>query len=240
MTFDCFSAALLFCQLLFELTDERTDAGFHQQLESADWNLDTWLNNELQGKVIPVGLDEALEVLEERPGLWRLLQDMLRTDPRDRVQSVEALERWNDIRSGVVDATVDGPFLMEVLESFETCMVPVEEKAAVAKMRPLHFVASFRRKESLGLILAEAAGIEEEDDDDDELTDSSARQRWEKATEGALPGEVFVKGVVKGGQADRLGIFMVGDRLQGVGELPLAEGGFEKAVMMVRANKVVP
>ena len=47
-------------------------------------------------------------------------------------------------------------------------------------------------------------------------------------------GEVFVKEVVPGGQADKLGIFEVGDRLQGIGELTFTDGGFEKAVEMVR------
>ena len=56
----------------------------------------------------------------------------------------------------------------------------------------------------------------------------------------AVPGEVFVnKGIVQGGQAEALGVVEVGDRLQGVGELRLGEGGFEKAVAMVRNNTLV-
>ena len=68
--FDVFSAALIYCQLLFNFLDERTDAGFHQQLANTnDWNLDTWLEQELAFKVRPKGLEEALLVLSERPGL---------------------------------------------------------------------------------------------------------------------------------------------------------------------------
>jgi hypothetical protein len=37
--FDYFSVALIYCQLLFQYLDERTDAGFHQQLQAANWNL---------------------------------------------------------------------------------------------------------------------------------------------------------------------------------------------------------
>ena len=67
--FDVFSAALIYCQLLFNFLDERTDAGFHQQLATNEWNLDTWLEQELASKVRPKGLEEALVVLSERPGL---------------------------------------------------------------------------------------------------------------------------------------------------------------------------
>ena len=50
---------------------------------------------------------------------------------------------------------------------------------------------------------------------------------------------LFVRGIVQGGQAEALGVVEVGDRLQGVGELHLGEGGFEKAVAMVRNNTLV-
>jgi hypothetical protein len=44
---------------------------------------------------------------------------------------------------------------------------------------------------------------------------------------------VYVQGIIHDGQAESMGIFEVGDRLQGVGELPLAEGGFQRAINMV-------
>ena len=59
---------------------------------------------------------------------------------------------------------------------------------------------------------------------------------WKEATKGAVEGEVFVKEIIEGGQADELGIFEVGDRLQGIGELPFYDGGFEKALRMVCMN----
>lgn len=40
-SFDVFLAALVMCQLLFNLLDERTDAGFYQQLKDAEYNLDS-------------------------------------------------------------------------------------------------------------------------------------------------------------------------------------------------------
>jgi serine/threonine protein phosphatase PrpC/serine/threonine protein kinase len=221
MTFDVFSTALLFCQLLFQLTDERTDAGFHQQLESVGWNLDAWLANELQGTVVPSGLDEALEVLGERRGQWGLLQQMLAVDPRNRITAADALRQFSEIRLGKVDKANDGEFLLSVLESCDSCPIPT--------VRLLQFVATFKRSEPLGLILAEA----EANDDDDSL-DPVSFQAWKRATLDAAPGEVFVKGIVNGGQADEKKIFEMGDRLQGVGELPLKGGGFEEAVSMLQ------
>lgn len=53
-SFDVFSTGLVFCQLLFNLLDDRTDAGFRQQLEEADFDLDLWLERELQASLIPV------------------------------------------------------------------------------------------------------------------------------------------------------------------------------------------
>lgn len=53
-SFDVFSTGLVFCQLLFNLLDDRTDAGFRQQLEQADFDLDLWLERELQASLIPV------------------------------------------------------------------------------------------------------------------------------------------------------------------------------------------
>ena len=219
--FDCFSAALLYCQLLFQYLDERTDAGFHQQLANVQWKLDDWLQTELQGTVRPSGLDDALEVLEMRPGLWKLLQDMLDPDPTERLTSEQVMKRWRNIKAGKVSADVDGLFLMEVLKSAQECPLPTPTT------RALHFVATFRRSESLGLILAESDG------DTDEL-DDEAKQTWERIREEALPGEVFVQGILEGGQADEMGIFEIGDRLQGVGELPIAKGGFEKVVEMLQ------
>jgi serine/threonine protein kinase len=98
--FDCFSVALLYCQLLFQYLDERTESGFHQQManQNVPWDLDGWLQSAIQSKVRPVGLADALQVLSERPGLWKLLQDMLNPNPTERLSSTDALVRWNKIR----------------------------------------------------------------------------------------------------------------------------------------------
>jgi hypothetical protein len=58
------------------------------------------------------------------------------------------------------------------------------------------------------------------------------QQQWKIATRGAVSGEVFVQIVVSKGQADLLGVVAVGGRLQGVGELPMVRGGFERDVQM--------
>jgi len=47
----------VFCQLLFNLLDDRTDAAFRQQLEDADFDLDIWLERESQASLRPVSFD---------------------------------------------------------------------------------------------------------------------------------------------------------------------------------------
>ena len=212
VAFDIFSLGLLFCQLLFSYLDERVDAGFHQQLKETDWDLNLWLSNELGGKLRPGGLDHSLEYLSERPGLWTLLEAMLSVESSKRPTTKQALKRLRRILDQD-DGLEDGPFFSMVIESMETCEIPTIS-------RPLHFVATFSRKESLGLILSE-------------LDDEEENPLWREATKDAVDGEVFVKEVVPGGQADELGIFQVGDRLHGIGELTFTGGGFEKAVEMV-------
>jgi serine/threonine protein kinase len=238
--FDCFSVALLFCQLLFQYLDERTESGFHQQLANLNvpWDLDSWLQSALQSKVRPSGLLNALQVLKERPGLWKLLQDMLLANPSDRLSSTEALQRWNKIvehaKSSVhsIDSSpltdveqrdpdlYDGAYLLDVLESLEACEIPT--------IRPLHFVTSFDRSSSLGLFLSEVGSVNVAE------MDSASREQWLAATADAVPGEVFIQEVIPGGQADKIGVFAVGDRLLGVGELPLSGGGFVRASELVR------
>jgi hypothetical protein len=245
--FDCFSVALLYCQLLFQYLDERTESGFHQQLanQNVPWDLDSWLQSAIQSKVRPVGLADALQVLSERPGLWKLLQDMLQPNPSERLSSTDALIRWNKIRTNALQKSTtttvlsdddrneridpdlfDGPYLLDVLESLETCEIPT--------IRPLHFVTSFDRSTSLGLYLAEADGV------DISSMDETIQEQWQRATADAGSGEVFVQDIIPGGQADKMGIFAIGDRLQGVGELPLAGGGFERATELVRTISTIP
>jgi hypothetical protein len=172
---------------------------------------------------------------------------MLNPDPTERLSSIEALKRWNKIRDNAIivpnEATTmdeidtnrrtrdrdgldpdlyDGPYVLGVLESMETCEIPT--------IRPLHFVTSFDRSASLGLFLAEADGV------DVSTMEETDQEQWQRATADAVSGEVFVQDIVPGGQADKMGIFAVGDRLQGVGDLPLAGGGFERATELVRVN----
>jgi serine/threonine protein kinase len=213
-SFDIFSSGLLFCQLLFSYLDERTDAGFHQQLKDTNWDLNVWLSNELGSKLRPGGLDHSLEYLAERTGLWTLLEEMLSKDPYKRPSAEQAIQRLQMILQG--DGPDDYPFFSMVIQSMETCPMPIIS-------RPLHYVATFSRKKSLGLVLSEWDAEEE-------------NPEWVEATKFAQAGEVFVKEIVPGGQADELGgVFEIGDQLVGIGELPLVGGGFEKAVEMVRS-----
>jgi serine/threonine protein kinase len=224
LKFDCFSVGLLISQLLFQYLEERTESGFRQQLEQAQWDLDVWLQRTLQSKVRPIGVGDALQVLQDRPGFWRLLQDLLREDPYERITAQAALERWKRIAANQQQGEpqfFDGTYLQDVFDSMENCEIP--------SVRSLRFVATFQRSRSLGLYLAEA-GSEDVDLEPSEMI------QWKHATADAIDGEVFVQGTVAGGQAEEMEIFEVGDRLNGIGELPFKGEGFEKALAMVRSN----
>ena len=224
--FDVFSAAMIACQLIFQYRDERTDAGFHQQLAVHDNNLEAWLKTQWQGKVRASGLMDGLQVLADRPGLWALLQDMLVTEPQHRLSSAAALKRLQNLRQTDNDSLrLDGKYLDSIIKALEECPIPTA--------RPLEFVASFSRQDSLGLLLTEADAADTSD------MDATGQAQWKLAVTGAAPGQVFVQGIVAGGQAEEMGIFEIGDQLQGVGELPVGEGGFEKVVEMVRGPKLV-
>lgn len=242
LTFDVFSTALIMCQLLFNLLDERTDAGFTQQLREVNYNLDTWLENSLRVKLRPLGFDDALEYLGERRGLFGLLKNMLQPDPLNRISSSMALERISEIlalRSGEMDwsdeiiarVAREESYFETVIDSFEKCRVSYGDGKVQddSRPRPLHFLASFKAGFPAGLVLAEAT----DDIDEESGMSDEAKQKWKEATKYAYPGEVFVKGWNTNGQADKLGIFEVGDRLRGVGELPFTNAGFEAAVDLV-------
>uniref|UniRef100_A0A6S8INT1 cGMP-dependent protein kinase n=1 Tax=Amphora coffeiformis TaxID=265554 RepID=A0A6S8INT1_9STRA len=244
VNFDCFSAALIFCQILFQYLDERTDAGFFRQLAEADYSLDFWLENELSQDVRSTGLEQGLTILAYRPGLWNLLQNMLVADPRGRYTSQTALSEWKKIKRQAESgnslgqhAKLDSPYLYDVLESFDLCSLADMDLETYLVARPLHYVATFRRNDPLGLMLAES---------DAELLEGMSeadRLQWQAIQISALPGQVFVQGVVPGSQADQMSVFQVGDRLQGVGELPLNDGGFEKALKLIqdqpRRSKII-
>jgi hypothetical protein len=246
LAFDLSSCGLILCQFLFGYLEERSDAGFRQQLLVDSWDLNRWLANQLASKVRPEGLEDALAYLGDRPGLWTLLQDLLEKAPKDRPTAKQAQARLTAILGGAKlfqtaqndddDDTdgpdrmtllerEDGPFFAMVVESIEACQIPTVS-------RPLHFVATFSRKKPLGLVFSEIGG--EDDDDDRTFSNDPANQLWIQATKDAVPGEVFIKDIVLGGQADKLGIFEIGDRLQGVGELTFTAGGFDKAVEMLQ------
>jgi serine/threonine protein phosphatase PrpC/serine/threonine protein kinase len=230
--FDVYSSSLIFCQLLFNLLDKRTDAAFHQQIEDASWDLDSWLSRELSSKVRPAWLSDALEYLGERPGLWALLSKMFRRDPDERISSKGAVNRFEEILKNyknevVPEKGLDGAFFEDVLRAMDNCEVPFfAENTDFVPPRPLHYVASFRRSVSLGLVLAEA--------DEEVDLEGGNLEKWKEATIKGNPGDVFVAGVVEGGQAEEIGIFEIGDKLLSVGDLPVANGGFEKVVGMLQ------
>lgn len=232
-----FSVALIFLQLMFNLLDDITDASVRQQLEDVDFDLDLWLDRELQTELTPAGLEDGLKYLGTKPGLWSLLNEMLNPNPKKRINSKSALEKLEAIMSNT-DATIadriskDGKFFNLVIQDLELCTLTDDsgegEGNDIIPVRPLHFVASFDRSESIGLILSEADTTEEDEEYKHTL-------EWEAAIQDALCGEVFIRDIVKDGQADKLGIFEIGDRVVGVGEFPLAAQGFETFLEMLQA-----
>mmetsp|Transcript_13229 Transcript_13229/g.27192 ORF Transcript_13229/g.27192 Transcript_13229/m.27192 type:complete len:1069 (-) Transcript_13229:124-3330(-) len=248
LSFDVFSAALIMCQLIFNLLDERTDAGFHQKIENMGYDLDLWLERELGAKLRPAGFDDGLEYLGERRGLWGLLKKMFKSNPLQRISSKKALEEF-DLVSGLRDGSTEWTdeiivkvareeaYFETVIESFERCEFSnlfndddAEQDDIEDMPRPLHFVASFKSSEPVGLVLAEA--FENVESFGCQLSGEDL-DRWAKGTKNAFPGEVFIKGFAPAGQAEQMGIFEIGDRLRGVGELPFVDGGFEKAIAMI-------
>ena len=119
LNFDSFSVALVFAQLLFNLLDETADASFRQQLEDCDFNLDAWFQRELAAELQPDGMEDAVEYLAERPGVWGVMRDMLHRDPERRMSTSEALKRVERISDGKgigVIEEADGKFFAEVVK----------------------------------------------------------------------------------------------------------------------------
>ena len=257
--FDSFSTALVFTQLLFNLLDERADASYRQQLQDVDFNLDSWLQRELSAELQPEGIENAIEYLRGRPGLWAVLRSMLNPNPERRLSTGLALKQVESIMASCREGKTvdieeaDGKYFAGVVDTFEQCELPdsgssigvvpreeeipttrtepsATERALIVLPRPLHYVATFDRSDSLGLLLSEVDTNGEYDDDLNE-EDTAA---WIEATKNASPGEVYVRGVVGGGQAEKIGVFEVGDRLMGVGEFPLGDEGFNVVVEMLQ------
>ena len=199
------------------------DAGFLQQLKEVNYDLDSWLEKELGAKLRPSGIVDGLEYLGERRGLWALFKRMFEKDPRDRITSSQALDQLNKViglRNGEVewsDALIsevarEESYFETVIESFESCVINLDPENMP---RPLHYLASFKKGIAIGLILAQVSEVEK----DGSGMSTDEWKLWQQATQRALPGEVFVKGWEDGSQAGNLGVFEVGDRLRGVGEV---------------------
>ncbi|KAL7490513.1 hypothetical protein ACHAWT_000288 [Skeletonema menzelii] len=208
LAFDVFSAALITCQLFFNLLDERTDRGFTQQLQEANYDLDTWLENSLRTESRPLGFDDALEYLGECRGLWALMKQMLQPDPLNRISSAMALESLNEIlalRSGEIDW------------SDETIAFVAREESYFESV--IGHGAKRKRCSSEGC--ANGAVL---------MCQSKRFSAFAKIRIFS----VFVRGWNASGQADKLGMFEVGDRLRGVGELPFSNAGLEAALDLIQ------
>lgn len=179
--------------------------------------------------------------LADRVGLWKLLKDMLQPNPIKRVSSKRALARFDEIMTrNNGEQLSDGAFFETVIENFEVCSIPdweganeegTKETTSFMKPRPLHYAMTFNRKSSLGLVLSEPLA---DDENEIDIVDES-RITWEMATQNAQDGEVFVREIVQNGQAEKMGIIEVGDRLVGVGDFPFTNNGFEGFIHMLES-----
>ena len=80
---DVFSVALIICRLLFNVPD----VVLNQQLKSASYDLDLWLQQALAATGSDlIGLVDALDYLTERRGLWGLLKSAMRPNPLRKVR----------------------------------------------------------------------------------------------------------------------------------------------------------
>ena len=161
---------------------------------------------------------------------------MFEPKPMKRITSSKALERLNivlGLRNGevewsdkiITEVAREEAYFETVIESLESCTLNLDPENIP---RPLHFLASFKKGVPIGLLLTEASEVE-----DDGSMSRDEWDQWQRATQRALPGEVFVNGWEDSSQASQLGIFEIGDRLRGVGELPFVDGGFEQAIKLV-------
>lgn len=187
------------------------------------------------------GLEDGLSYLGGKPGLWNLLKKMLHPKPKRRFSSQQSLTKATEILSASNSFTVedrianDGKYFNLVLQDLDICTLSdMTETTEVAldemstlDPRPLHYLATFYRDEPLGLVLSEVDAVDEDESYEHE-------EQWKTAVVSAKPGDVFVRDVVPGGQADKMGIFEIGDRLAGVNEFPHT-GGFESFVGMLQA-----
>ncbi len=168
---------------------------------------------------------------------------MLHKTPKKRINSRDALKVVNNILSSAIEKTVeerikeDGKYFDYVIQDLDMCTLPpstgVDEEAADVKTfttpRPLHYVATFDRDESIGLILAEVDATDEDGAYEHE-------HEWQSAIAGSNKGDVFIRNIVENGQAFRMdGVFEIGDRIAGVGEFPHQGTGFEGFVSMLEA-----
>lgn len=261
--FDSFSTALVFCQLLFNLLDERSDASFRGQLEDVEYDLDSWLQREMNSDFRPEGIEDAMKYLAGRPGLWSVLRGMLHPDPERRLSTSDALERVTGILAAaaavetddaaIVNSEVDGKFFVGLLESFDLCGLPDDGTAIGVPMEEEEAAAAATTTSSgaeMALVTphplhyvatfsrSKPLGLilSEVDPDgkyEDELDDEDAKL-WLDSTANAQPGEVYVRGVVDDSQADMMDIFKVGDRVMGVGEFPFFAEGFDTVVEMLQ------
>jgi hypothetical protein len=161
---------------------------------------------------------------------------MLQEKPTRRISAAAALKTAREILaqdeldiSKTTRKEKDGSYFHFVIEEMDMCKLPTDSNPEDTSSqldsgfdRQLHFVASFDRSAPLGLILAE-------NDADQDLDDEyEYNQIWSEATRSGKPGDLFIREIVKEGQADLMGIFEIGDRVAGIDQFEFH--GFDQFV----------
>lgn len=143
LAFDVFSASMVMCQLLFNLIDDETGAGFaierrdandgedeEEVVDTSGYDLDLWLERELRAEFQSSSFRDALNYLSERRGLWRLLKKMFEPNPKNRFSSLDALKELDEVmglKKGerewtdqmLLNIATDEAFLERVIDFYE-------------------------------------------------------------------------------------------------------------------------
>jgi hypothetical protein len=152
--FDVYSAAVVWCGLLFRLDDAKALASFKQQLASAGHDLALWLRGSLAATVLPESTEAGLAELSRfgyRP--WRLLRRMLSAAPSDRPTAAACAE---EVRSWA-ELPPTAPSPPPSVDDFLKAVVPPDGALGCdlpAGPREL-VTAQFKAGKPLGLILAD-------------------------------------------------------------------------------------
>ena len=263
LNFDVFSVAMVYFELAFpNLASGREMAAFRQALGSVDFDLELWVQGQMEATVLPNGVTSGILHFGRCPEAWNLLNRMVVPVPLRRISAEAALRAPYFSLPAATDVVedVDAPpsFLSTVVENAQYCMLPTalegkpktsdapvepvsqpsELPPGQVQVQPLSVIANFRRAKPLGLVLA---SVDDEVEDYQKCYPQEAEEMqalWDRGTADAGPGDVFIREIVEKGQAESMGLLQIGDRLSIIGDLDVSAngGGFSRAVQLLSSQ----